>query len=712
VALIALALAPALQSAAAKPSHAGKQKLDSDGDGLSNWTERRRTHTNPHRADTDGEGLRDRTEVRRTKTSPRRADTDSDGLTDWTEVRITKTNPRRADSDGDGYTDLEELLAGTDPWNPASFPVSHRALTATIPPPAPSPRSDTVKAVWSPPTDARTSVPVELDGTSSIGNGALSCTWSFEDQSGSTVFHTEEGCAIDFTFQSTGTKFVRLSVTDTSGGSATNKQSFVVGAGPDITPPNTTIGSGPLGVTAATSASFSFSSTESGSSFECKLDSGTFAACSSPKAYSGLSEGDHTFSVRATDAAGNVDPSPASRSWTVDTSIPPDTTPPDTTIGSGPSGATSSTSASFSFSSSEDGSSFECKLDSGTFSSCSSPQTYSGLDEGAHTFSVRATDSSGNVDLSPASRTWTVEASEPPPEGAGCFSEPGACGYPTPSTTGVPSGTALTASGPITVTTPGTVIEGKDVTGGIDVQADDVTIRNSRVSNGGDCGTTTTCGGWVIRALRVTGLKIENVETSQNGTDTCEHDIRNQGPSAGTVEVVDSYLHACDASVYSVGPFTLRDSYSLSKIDISEDHIENIYFDGTNFTAIHDTLFNPVNQTAVIFGNTNNGSGGTCENHLTVEDSLLAGGGYTLYPCGNASSAGSSTWVIKNNHFARCRTGEKEVSGGHWVCQSGFDQYGYYPRGGSFGLVAYSFSSGRTWSGNVWDDNLATISAP
>src|SRR6185312_7570768 len=107
---------------------------------------------------------------------------------------------------------------------------------------------------------------------------------------------------------------------------------------------------------------------------------------------------------------------------------------------------------------------------------------YSALGEGAHTFSVRATDSSGNVDPSPASRTWTVEASEPPPEGAGCFSEPGTCGYPTPSTTGVPSGTTLTASGPITVTTPGTVIDGKDVTGGIDVQADDVTIRNSRVS--------------------------------------------------------------------------------------------------------------------------------------------------------------------------------------------------------------------------------------
>ena len=92
---------------------------------------------------------------------------------------------------------------------------------------------------------------------------------------------------------------------------------------------------------------------------------------------------------------------------------PADTTPPDTTIVEGPSGTTTSTSASFTFSSSEAGSTFECRLDGGSFSSCSSPKAYSGLSTGEHTFEVRATDPAGNTDATPASQTWTIEAGTP-----------------------------------------------------------------------------------------------------------------------------------------------------------------------------------------------------------------------------------------------------------------------------------------------------------
>ena len=61
------------------------------------------------------------------------------------------------------------------------------------------------------------------------------------------------------------------------------------------------------------SASFSFSSSESGSSFDCKLDGGAWGGCSSPKSYSGLSEASHTFYVRARDGSGNTDLTPAAR---------------------------------------------------------------------------------------------------------------------------------------------------------------------------------------------------------------------------------------------------------------------------------------------------------------------------------------------------------------------------------------------------------------
>ena len=64
----------------------------------------------------------------------------------------------------------------------------------------------------------------------------------------------------------------------------------------------------------STSASFSFSSSESGSTFQCRLDGGAWGSCASPKSYSALGLGGHEFDVRAIDGAGNVDGSPASLS--------------------------------------------------------------------------------------------------------------------------------------------------------------------------------------------------------------------------------------------------------------------------------------------------------------------------------------------------------------------------------------------------------------
>ncbi|HEV3375765.1 MAG TPA: right-handed parallel beta-helix repeat-containing protein, partial [Thermoleophilaceae bacterium] len=170
----------------------------------------------------------------------------------------------------------------------------------------------------------------------------------------------------------------------------------------DNTPPETRIDSGPAELTRETSASFEFSSNEPGSTFECALGDGAFAACTD---YSDLGDGEHTFRVRATDRAGNVDESPASYGWTIDT------TAPETTIDSGPADPTNETSASFSFSSNEAGSTFECSVDEAEFGACETE--YSDLAEGEHTFRVRATDRAGNVDESPASHGWTIDTTAP-----------------------------------------------------------------------------------------------------------------------------------------------------------------------------------------------------------------------------------------------------------------------------------------------------------
>jgi N-acetylglucosamine-6-sulfatase len=81
--------------------------------------------------------------------------------------------------------------------------------------------------------------------------------------------------------------------------------------------PETTIDSGPLGNVTSTSASFSFSASVPGATFECGLDDAAFEVCASPKEYTGLVDGEHIFRVRAIDAAGNADPTPASRTWRV-----------------------------------------------------------------------------------------------------------------------------------------------------------------------------------------------------------------------------------------------------------------------------------------------------------------------------------------------------------------------------------------------------------
>jgi len=98
----------------------------------------------------------------------------------------------------------------------------------------------------------------------------------------------------------------------------------------DTTPPDTTITSGPPASTTSTSATFAFTANESGSTFLCKLDTGTEAGCTSGIAYSNLTVGSHHFEVRAKDPTGNIDPTPAAWNWTITSSPPPPPPPPPT----------------------------------------------------------------------------------------------------------------------------------------------------------------------------------------------------------------------------------------------------------------------------------------------------------------------------------------------------------------------------------------------
>lgn len=118
-----------------------------------------------------------------------------------------------------------------------------------------------------------------------------------------------------------------------------------------------------------------------------------------------VADGSVTISARAVDTSANSRTS-AAHTVTVDN------TAPDTTITSGPTGTVTGTSATFGFTSSETGSTFECKLDTGDWQNCSSPKEYTGLAAGEHTFQARATDAAGNTDATAASRTWTITAGD------------------------------------------------------------------------------------------------------------------------------------------------------------------------------------------------------------------------------------------------------------------------------------------------------------
>lgn len=174
----------------------------------------------------------------------------------------------------------------------------------------------------------------------------------------------------------------------------------------DTTPPDTTITVGPIGLTNDETPTFAFTSSETGSTFQCRVDDNDWSACTSPLTPDPLTEGAHTLEVRGTDQAGNVDPTPATRAFTVDT------TAPDTGLTSGPGEATNDNTPTFTFEASEPGATFECSI-AGSFHPCTSPYTSGALGDGDFTFQVRAQDAAGNLDPTPASLSFTLDRNPP-----------------------------------------------------------------------------------------------------------------------------------------------------------------------------------------------------------------------------------------------------------------------------------------------------------
>jgi hypothetical protein len=278
-----------------------------------------------------------------------------------------------------------------------------------------------------------------------------------------------------------------------------------------------------------------------------------------------------------------------------------------------------------------------------------------------------------------------------------CFSTPSLCGYPDATNTGVRPGTGLTASGSRTLSSRGQVLAGVDLAGTVTVAADDVTIRNSRLhlAKGGS-------GTAVIKLDRGADnftIRDSEVYGGSGANGAIESAVWNLSNNPGAT-ATRTYFHGCSECWHGAG--TIRHSYILVDAGYRGSHDENIYICSARMSVDHSTLVNRHHQTATVFGDTICGGG----NRLRVTNSLLAGGGFLIYPQANSSRRVGRA-VISGNRFARCvaRLVYHPGSGGR-TCAGGRDRHGLYPLGGFFGVSAdYWTGAPNVWRANVWDDS-------
>jgi Concanavalin A-like lectin/glucanases superfamily len=170
----------------------------------------------------------------------------------------------------------------------------------------------------------------------------------------------------------------------------------------DATPPVTEIAGSTPALIGHGEVAFAFSAAKPLVTFECRRDTGAWTGCSSPVTYTGLTDGPHSFAVRARDRWGNVDPAPPARTWTVDTGAPETRAVAILPSGAQPAGTVA-------FSSPDAGARFECRTDAGAWSACASPLAIAG----GHDFAVRAVDAAGNADPSPSAVSVPAAAPQP-----------------------------------------------------------------------------------------------------------------------------------------------------------------------------------------------------------------------------------------------------------------------------------------------------------
>lgn len=235
-----------------------------------------------------------------------------------------------------------------------------------------------------------------------------------------------------------------------------------------------------------------------------------------------LADGAHTMTAKAVDGTGSQSPASAALTVTIDT------TAPNTTITGNPAAVTNPTSATFTFTSDETVSTFQASVDGSSFITATAPLTLTGLSGGTHTVLIRAMDAAGNVDPTPASHTWQVDAT-------------------------APVVTSINRHNPATATTNATTVTfqvsfSESVTG---VGADDFTLS----STGMAIGTITSVSG--------SGERYEVTVSGISGSGTLRLDVN--ASSTGITDAVGNGL----SGGYTSGQFYTIDATSPAVTSVS-----------------------------------------------------------------------------------------------------------------------------------------------
>lgn len=165
--------------------------------------------------------------------------------------------------------------------------------------------------------------PLVISSVSTFGGNAAEFTVNTSGMLASVPSGSLTTFSVTFTPTATGARMTTLRISNNDSDEAVFDITLSSTGLADTIPPQTVITSS-VPASNSTSATITFTGTDNAvvSGFEGKLDSASYAPVTSPVLLSNLSQGAHIYSVRARDAAGNVDLTPATISWTTDT-LPP-----------------------------------------------------------------------------------------------------------------------------------------------------------------------------------------------------------------------------------------------------------------------------------------------------------------------------------------------------------------------------------------------------